>query len=187
MKSLEVSNSIGTGPVEGSLEWRKAMFGCVVRAVESITGVVATEEEWAMRLNEAESSPFTPEEEEDILGPVPTIESLTQLIFLGAKKDIERVGAYLHKISKGSTQMGRALQQMTHVQTDLTLPGIQGMIENGDQVMIADFNSNMMLHASHVGLSEDGGFVTLSDGGKPMRLQEYRSYNVFIFRKRPEL
>ncbi len=149
-------------------EREKESSGCLIRSLESITGTHATEEEWGWRLNDIQK-------DEQYLGWYDWIKqggSYRDWLLAATKAEMESIMSFVARLTSHDTPMGTALRKMSlDCDENIDVDSLRTMVREGKQVMVLSFvvsegaggNDVIEYHASHLGLAENGGFVSLSD------------------------
>lgn len=163
-------------------ELQKVQSGCVIRALESITGAQATEGEWDLRLGQLNSGPSFFELVDEIGGNG----SLLVTAILGEiENDLQQVEDLVVQMSGTDSPMGSKLKG-TKVHFDrLTPPEMKTAITAGNELMFAGASRNTRggigMHALHLGIDSHGRFISKSDSGNPIVVDDEDRYRVLVF------
>ncbi len=132
---------------------KKRQFGCAIRALESATGVMASNDELKMRLAMVEASLSR----NDIKLNTPNPDDIPRRIEEAEEADRQGLMALIERFKAHNTPLGKALRQYTAVRQILTPADIGSKSLDKSQVLAMSHN-----HIAHVIVS-DGGFRSKSD------------------------
>lgn len=150
------------------------LFGCVIRAIESITGKPATRQEKAERLTFIKSCPTAIDLAIETRGDV--------VQFQRRKAEVERedetwIKAFLKRLSSADTPIGEVLRGCEFVSTKMDSAQIEQTLKDGGELLLATSR-----HMCHPVIKEDK-LISQSDEGRPLVLGK-RLYSVLIKRSK---
>ncbi|MFZ5845230.1 MAG: hypothetical protein ACOY0S_02055 [Patescibacteria group bacterium] len=147
---------------------------CVLRSLESVTGVSATPTEREFRRNQI----VIHRERFAGLADGPT--SLSLLI-QAVEAERENVRSLVEHITHSNSPLGLALRGLSISEEDIYPKRAAEMIQNGEQlILLATY------HAAHLGIGANPSkFISLSDGNEELLLEPW--HRIHILRLTPKL
>lgn len=162
----------------------KMAKGCVVRALQSVTGEEATEAEWDRRFSDLKTG-VTLLQLGDSVGW--NTGALIPALERGLDGDIDdMLGLIAFAIDSGSP-MGEALKTLEISRARLHPSGMQTAISEGADVVLAGLTSargRIAMHAAHLGVNPDGCLMSRSDHKGVIKVDERDQYRVLLFKKK---
>lgn len=143
---------------------RRNFSGCVIRTIESVTQMRATNQEWDNRLREfyglatAVSLRSKPEDKNEF--------------------DREQIVAMIDCFARTDSPVGQVLRRMDIARGMYSAQEIKSLIKKGNRVAV--FIDEKVGHAAHVGLDENEEFMSLSDQNYQLDLED-KVHNVIVF------
>lgn len=178
----ELREQRGENIAENKRKLRKEEDGCVIRALESITGQQATEAEWDLRFSQIDS---VPKLNQVILSAAAKGQDIISVFERLIKKEEINILNFALQIAKTETPMGKTLAGMSIMQARCTPEQITQAIHDGSQVILIGFirendqiASHTNLHAAHLGL-ENNNFISLSDNGQMIKINHMATVLIF--------
>lgn len=147
---------------------KRKLVGCVIKALESITGAQATEQEWKLRLTQVVAS-------ESDRGGSKQFEN-----------DVKQVETLIKDIILSKSPIGQVLEGRGISSRRCCLDELQQIIERGDDVLslgIIKSGNTIQAHAAHLGYRDGFGLILKSDGDRPISLRPGALLNVIVFSK----
>ncbi len=149
-------------------------FRCVLRSLESVTGVSATTEEEELRRDQLvkHKKKFTLRPDEN-----PSLE----LIIKASQAERDNIRNIIAQISKTNSPLGRALRQFSIDEDDIYPKRADELLRQGDNLIL--YTSG---HVAHIGVnSPPDKFISLSDGGKKITLKPWQIIHVLRLTRLP--
>jgi len=157
-------------------------YGCLVRALESVTGQQANQDEWLERLQQV----WTSLDELTRIKSLPVQERQTALkqLFEQGKRDTL---AYIEWLSGQETDLGTALSAYEVSSTEMTGEQLrQAVTSENQEVLVSGWiedEHEIYYHVTHVKTS-NGSLVSQSDGQLPINFEDNRVYDILLLRRK---
>lgn len=155
----------GMTPDEYRTHLARDRDGCVIFALESLTGTQATDNEWNERLTQVQLAEHT----------------LTTDLSL----EVTTIKMLIEEISASESPMGQVLAGMQITQQSCDAPMIGSLLNEGNQIMaigLVRSGKKVLGHASHINAVDGLQLVSASDNGEKIQLQPNQSVNCFVFK-----
>ncbi len=152
----------------------KLKYGCVIRALESVTGVLATEEEWDARLEQRKEA----------------LQQLKYNLAGGENEDVdidtlenENLGRLITEFRHHETPMGQALKGFRVKYLHLSQAEVLTHLSQGDSLILLGQDEGRG-HALHVVLDPNGQLISQSDAPHQTVTVRNRAYGYVFSKKR---